>query len=99
MIPVIPHFANECIKRLKQTDNLQEISWPSFDKKFLEDAECNIVIQINGKKRGLIKIAKDSKEEIILEKIKNDSIIKKYLKDNNIKKKIYIKNRLLNLII
>ena len=51
------------------------------------------------KKRGLIKIAKDSKEEIILEKIKNDSIIKKYLKDNNIKKKIYIKNRLLNLII
>ena len=99
MIPVIPHFANECIKRLKQTDNLQEISWPSFDKKFLEDAECNIVIQINGKKRGLIKIAKDSKEEIILEKIQNDSIIKKYLKDNNIKKKIYIKNRLLNLII
>ena len=99
MIPVIPHFASECIKILKQKNNIEEISWPSYDKKFLEDSECNIVIQINGKKRGLIKIAMDSKEEIILEKIKNNSIIKKHLEKNDIKKKIYIKNKLLNLII
>ena len=78
MIPVIPHFASECLKMLKKdVDN----KWPSYDVKYLEENIIQIVVQINGKKRGLIKTKKDTTETEVLEKIKNDEQLKKYIND------------------
>ena len=57
------------------------------------------MIQINGKKRGLIKIERDLDEKNIYDLILKNEKIKKYLTEVKIKKKIYIKNRLINLII
>ena len=52
MMPVIPHFANECIELLGDSS---AITWPDINKKLLVEENINFVIQINGKKRGLIK--------------------------------------------
>ena len=57
------------------------------------------VIQINGKKRSLIKLPINSKENFVAEKAKEESSVKKYLINNNVKKQIYVKNRLINFII
>ena len=65
----------------------------------LKEEIVNIVIQINGRKRGLIQSKPDITEEKLFEIIKNDEKIKKYLDQKNIKKKIYIKDKLLNIII
>ena len=59
----------------------------------------NIVVQINGKKRGLIKTKKNINENEVLENIKKENNIMKYLKDLKIRKKIYIPNKLINIII
>ena len=99
MTPIIPHFANQCLKIIDPNKNLDELSWPSYNQEDLEELECNIVIQINGKKRGLIKLPKDSSEKLILEKVFKESSINKYTNKSNIKKQIYVKNKLLNLII
>ena len=76
-----------------------DIIWPSYDEKYLEETNVNIVIQINGKKRGLIKIDKDTSEQTILEHVCNDKNLIKYIENNKIKKQIYIKNKLMNLIL
>ena len=96
MIPVIPHFASECLKMLnKDVDN----KWPSYDVKYLEENIIQIVVQINGKKRGLIKTKKDTTETEVLEKIKNNEKLKKYINDKKINKKIFVPNKIINLII
>ena len=65
----------------------------------LKEDTINIVIQINGKKRGLIQTKPNITEEKLFEIIKNDEKIMKYFDQKNIKKKIYIKDKLLNIII
>ena len=95
MTPVVPHFANECLSTIQA----KNFKWPEYNKSMLKEEIVNIVIQINGRKRGLIQSKPDITEEKLFEIIKNDEKIMKYLDQKNIKKKIYIKDKLLNIII
>jgi leucyl-tRNA synthetase len=92
----VPHLSSECLKAIGKND---KIVWPSYDKKQLEESSSLIVIQINGKKRGLINTKLDSSEDEIMELVNKNEKILKYLIGNNIKKRIYIKNKLINIII
>ena len=94
--PVIPHFANEC---LAQFDIKNTLTWPSVKKEYLETDKKEIVIQINGKKRGNILIEKKMGENEIIEQIKKMSLSEKYIQNKEILKTIYIKDRLINIII
>ena len=95
MTPIIPHYANECLELL----NIKKFDWPEYDNLMLKEDEINIVIQINGKKRGIIKTEPNISEEKLLKLINNDGALTKYIDQKNIKRKIYIKNKLMNIII
>ena len=94
--PIIPHFSNECLKSLNQ--NIENISWPSIDGKYLLEKNHNIVVQIDGKKRKIFTIAEDFNKEDLIELVNNDDQIKKYINNKDIIKSIYVKNKILNLI-
>jgi len=94
--PVIPHFALEC---LEEIDEKSSPTWPLVQFKFLEKEKFNIVVQIEGKKRGLIQSESEITEDQLIKKIKEDDVLNKFIKNKNIKKSIYIKNKLINLII
>jgi leucyl-tRNA synthetase len=96
MSPVIPHITSECLQELDEKTN---ISWPEVESKYLEKKNVQIVIQFNGKKRGLININKDITEKEIITKIKLMSIYEKYFNNSEIIKSIYVKERLINLIV
>ncbi len=96
MNPIIPHLSNECLKNIENND---KISWPSYDEKQIKEDYSLIVIQINGKKRGLITTDSNSSETEIMKLVYEDQKIAKYLVNNKIKKQIYIKNKLINIII
>ena len=96
VMPVIPHFSNECLENIGFNNKL---SWPIYDEKFVEDKNALIVIQVNGKKRGLVTLPKNSSEDELLKKIINDEKIFKYIEGKKIKKKIFIKDKLINVII
>ena len=96
MMPVIPHIINECLESLNEKD---EISWPKVNEKFIQSDMCNIVVQINGKKRSVISVERNLKEKIIIEKIQNDKSLDKYLLEKKLFKTIYIKDRIINLIV
>ena len=94
--PVMPHLTNECLDELNAKERNK---WPKVDEKFLKKRNFDVVIQINGKKRHLMNFNKDINEKDLLFEIKNNEKINKFLKDKEIKKSIYIKNKLINLII
>jgi leucyl-tRNA synthetase len=94
----IPYIANECWEKItgRQDINLQE--WPKIDESLLHKEDFDIVIQVNGKKRAIINAANNESEENILSKslaIKNIQVI---LDNKIIAKKIFIKNKLLNIV-
>ena len=95
LMPIIPHFSNECLQFIKKTN---DIIWPTYDESQLEESTVLIVVQINGKKRGIINTKKDIDESDLMESIYSDEKITKYFDKNKIKKKIYIKNKLINII-
>ena len=96
LIPIIPHLAYEAMDSLNQN---KEINWPSYDETILIEKVIPFIIQVNGKKRGLINADRDITEVKLLEIIMNYPQINKYFENKNIKKKIFIKNKLLNIII
>ena len=96
MMPIIPHFSNECLEDI----GLNEIKeWPDVNKDLLIEKNTNYVIQINGKKRAVIKAKKDLTENELLNKLNNNIDLEKYIKDKNIKKKIFVPNKLINIIV
>ena len=94
--PIIPHLSSECLKIIGINN---EIMWPSYDEKQLKKSSNLIVVQINGKKRGLINARLNLTEEELMQLIYKDEKIKKYLINFDIKKRIYIKDKLINIII
>jgi len=77
----------------------EKLDWPTYDEKLLIEKIIPFVIQINGKKRGTLEVNMNVLEEEILKKINQDKKLKKYLNEKEIKKKIFIPNKLMNIII
>ena len=96
MIPITPHLANECISELHFN---KTILWPEIDSKYLKNKEHNIVVQINGKKRGLILTEKSIEEKDLITEIKGTKDLQKFFEGKDIIKSIFIKDKLINLIL
>ena len=96
MMPVIPHITNECLEKI---DEKKDIKWPSVKKEFIENDKVNIVIQVNGKKRSIITVEKNLEEKVLIQKIKQDKLIDKYIENKEIIRTIYIKDKIINVII
>ena len=93
LMPLTPHLAHEFCENINK-----EFYWPKYDPKLLKEESCKIVIQVNGRKRGLIEMPIDSKEATIIKKLKEMNNISKYIENAVIIKNIYIKNKLINFI-
>ncbi|MDB9710943.1 leucine--tRNA ligase [Candidatus Pelagibacter ubique] len=96
MLPITPHLANECLEEITANKNY---SWPEIKDKYLQSNLCKIVVQINGKKRGLILMKKNIKESDLIEEVKKTKELQRFIEENIIIKTIFIKDKLINLIL
>ena len=94
--PAIPHFVSECLEDLTIED---KIYWPNAEEKYLNEDTIDYVVQINGKKRAILKEKRNIDEESLLNKVKSNNMSEKYLKNKSINKVIFVKNRLINLLV
>ena len=74
-------------------------TWPIVNEKILVEKSTNYVIQINGKKRAVIQGEKNLTEDELSVQLKKNKELDKYIKDKKIKKKIFVPNKLINIII
>ena len=94
--PFAPHLASEMLEALKADD-----IWPKWDEKYLATDSVEIVVQINGKLRAKLTVAKSDIEdqEKVVKLAKKDEKVKKYIA-SGIKKTIYVpKAKLLNFVV
>ena len=89
MQPVLPHIISECLTKFNED---HAPNWPKLDRKYLEKKIVKIVVQINGKKRGIIDCKKDIMQKDIVKIIeKNNEFEKYFVGQKNYKKYIHSK--------
>jgi leucyl-tRNA synthetase len=99
LAPFAPHMTDELWGMLVEKNSINISPWPTFDPKMLVDDEVKIVVQINGKVRAEIMIPVDSEEEVVKAQALSNEIVAKYVNGMIPKKIIYVKNRLVNIVI
>ncbi|MDD2717562.1 MAG: leucine--tRNA ligase [Candidatus Wallbacteria bacterium] len=97
--PFAPHFSCELWERIFGSGNPLHQKWPLYDRKYLVVDEIEIGVQVLGKLRGSIKIKLDCTEAEAVELARKDQAISKQIGDKVIKKVIFVKGKILNLIV
>jgi leucyl-tRNA synthetase len=98
LYPFAPHITEEIWQHLGEKTNLTFEPIPKVEEKYLVDETVTYIIQINGKMRGSIELPKGTKEEDLLEVAIKNERVGKYL-DKGIIKKIFVPNKLLNIVV
>ena len=94
--PITPHICKEISDSL----NINDINnWPKIDEKYLTEDTILLVIQVNGKVRKKVEIDANLNQNAIEEIIFTYDEVRKYTIDKNIKKIIYIKGKLVNIVV
>ena len=93
--PVAPHMTEELWADLGYEGRLYQTAWPEFDEEKTVEAVAEIAVQINGKMRGTIKIAKDADKETAIAAAK-EAVADKLT--GNIVKEIYVPGRIVNIV-
>ncbi|MBP9715261.1 MAG: class I tRNA ligase family protein [Candidatus Pacebacteria bacterium] len=99
LAPLAPHITEELWSGLGEKKSIHISAWPKFDKKLIIDDEIKIVVQVNGKLKGEIMIQKDISEEEVKKQALENINIKKAIAGNQVKKVIYVKGRLINIVV
>ncbi|BHH83218.1 leucine--tRNA ligase [Desulforhopalus sp. 52FAK] len=99
LAPMVPHFASEMWKKIGNSSELEDQSWPSFDAEAAKDDLLTIVIQINGKVRSRLEVAADITNDEIEKLALSDENALKFIDGKPVKKTIVIQKKLVNIVI
>ena len=97
--PFAPHLAEELWEQLGHNTLIVKESWPKYDEALLQDDTFVLAIQINGRLRSTIEVASDITEESAKELAFADENVKKWLEDKEVIKVVYVKGKLLSIVI
>jgi len=99
LAPFVPHFACELGERLGMQDIAVITDWPQVDEAALAQDEIRLVVQIQGKKRGEITIARDAGQDEAMAAAQADASINKWIDGMQVVKIILVPGRLLNIVV
>ncbi len=99
LYPFAPHICEELWEKMGHKKYLFRCSWPAFEPELAREERVTIVVQINGKLRDRFEIERDLPEENVKEEALDLSRVKKFIGEKKIKKIIYIKNKLINIVV
>jgi len=98
LAPLAPHLAEELWQCLGHEQSLGHEPWPEADVSLLESDEVELVIQVNGKKRGDLSVAADADEATIRTAALEHEAVHKHLGNRDPKKVIVVPGRLVNIV-
>ncbi len=99
LVPFAPHISSELWQQLGNNDFIEKSGWPKWNEEFLKTDEIQIIVQVNGKLRGKIKVSANSEKDEILAAAKAEDNVSKFLQDKEILKEIFIPNKLINFVV
>jgi leucyl-tRNA synthetase len=99
LAPMTPHLAEELWETLGHTGGLWTARWPAFDEALTREEEVEIPVQVSGRLRGKVKVAVGTVEEEVVKLAQADAVIAPHLAGKRIMKRIFVPDRLLNLVV
>jgi len=99
LAPFAPHITEELWQELGHTESVHLPGWPKHDKDKVKEKSLVIAIQVNGKVRGELEISIGESDENIKDRALLQENVEKWIKDKEVKKVIYVKNKLVNVVI
>ncbi|MFA6430067.1 MAG: class I tRNA ligase family protein [Candidatus Paceibacterota bacterium] len=97
--PFAPHMCEEIWANLEQKKSIVLADWPKYDESKIKSAKVNIPVQINGRVRASLIVDTDLDQTLVEKLALENPDVKKWLEGKEIKKKIFVKNKILNLVI
>ena len=99
LAPFAPHTTEELWSQLGHKESIHASEWPKWDEKYLVEDIITIAVQVNGKVRAELQLSPDVTDVDAIAAAKADSKILEYLAGKDIKKSIYVKGRLVSLVV
>ncbi len=99
LAPFTPHMAEELWIALGEKSSIHLEAWPKFDSKNLFSDNIKLPVQINGKVRATIEVKRDTSEDDLQKMALAHPDILKFISGKNIKRVIYVKNRVMNIVL
>jgi leucyl-tRNA synthetase len=99
LAPFAPHMTEELWHNLNNSESIHLEQWPEFDDTKIIQSEIVIAIQVNGKLRDTVLVAKDTDEETLKKLVFERPLVAKWLEGKIIKKVITVPNKLLNIVL
>ena len=97
--PFAPHMTEEIFEKLGETKTINETLWPEYDEAKTIDDEIEVPVQINGKLKGLVKVAKEADEENVKEEAHKLESVQNAIQGKTIVKEIYVKGKIFNIVV
>ncbi|MBS0173754.1 MAG: leucine--tRNA ligase, partial [Nitrospira sp.] len=97
--PIVPHICHELWRELRPGTELSDQPWPQADESAMTQDEVKLIVQVNGKLRGQINVAKDAGKETIEQAALNNEHVQKFIEGQAIKKIIVVPGRLINIVV
>ncbi|MCM3113410.1 leucine--tRNA ligase [Lederbergia lenta] len=98
LAPICPHIAEELWAKLGHESTLTYEAWPTYDETKLIDDVVEIVVQINGKVRSKMQVARDTTREQLTELAENDEKVKELIEGKTVRKVIAVPGKLVNIV-
>ena len=99
LVPFAPHISSELWQQLGNDDFIEKSGWPKWNEELLKTDEIQIIVQVNGKLRGKIKVSANSEKDEILATARAEDNVSKFLQDKEILKEIFVSNKLINFVV
>ncbi len=99
LAPLAPHVCEELWEALGHTASIFNARWPSFDPAVMVEDRVEIVVQVNGKVRGRIAVARDAAEADVLAAALADATVKAHVDGKEIRRRVVVPGRLVNLVL
>ena len=96
--PMTPHLAEECRAALGDSGLAAEQPWPKFDPALTVDSEIVVPVQVNGKKRGDLTIARDADQAAVEKAVLALDFVQKALDGKAPRKVIIVPQRIVNVV-
>jgi leucyl-tRNA synthetase len=99
LAPYAPHLAEELWHLMGNAGSVLDAAYPAVEERYLVESVKNYPIAINGKTRTELNIALDATQEQVEEIVLADETVLKWLDGNPPKKVVYVKNRMINVVV
>ena len=99
LYPITPHICFKLWKMLGHTNDIDTASWPKVDPEALKADEITLVVQVNGKVRSRVNVDPNASESDVIATVLAKPEVMKFTDGKSIKKTIYVKGRLVNIVV